>query len=101
LREGKPSVLSLRRTGLASPAYADKLDYLVIEDGQVIGRMYEDKHVPPDVRWFWWITAFHIDPALGITTNGRVLSLEVAKAQFRASWSKVREAYSQKEQSRL
>jgi hypothetical protein len=67
--------LSPRRNGLASPAYADKLDYLVTEDGQVIGRIYEDKHAPPDVRWFWSIRAFHVDPALGITTNDRVPSL--------------------------
>jgi hypothetical protein len=44
--------LFLRQTGLASPAYADKTDYLVIEDGQVIGRIYDDSYTPPDVRWF-------------------------------------------------
>src|ERR1700694_2816055 len=32
--------LTLRPTGLSSPAYADKLDYVVCED--VIGRLYED-----------------------------------------------------------
>jgi len=58
--------------------------------------MYEDKHAPPDVRWFWSITAFHIDPALGITTHDRVPSVDEAKAQFKSSWSAVREAYSQK-----
>jgi len=100
MAKNRDMALSLRRTGLASAAYANKLDYLVIEDGQVIGRMYEDKHVPPDVRWFWSITAFHIDPALAITTNGRVPSLAEAKAQFRASCSKVCEASKQKEQRR-
>jgi len=40
--------------------------------------------------------AFHIDPALGITTNGRVPSLDQAKAQFRTSWDKVRAAYGQR-----
>jgi hypothetical protein len=34
--------LTLRPTGLSSPAYADKLDYVVCEDGKVIGRLYED-----------------------------------------------------------
>ena len=29
--------LTLRPTGLSSPAYADKLDYVVCEDGKVIG----------------------------------------------------------------
>jgi hypothetical protein len=51
-------------------------------------------------NWFWSIRAFHIDPALGITTNGRAPTLAEAKAQFKLSWSRVREAYSQKEQQR-
>ena len=54
--------LSLRRTGFSSPIYADKADYCVIENGKVIGRIYEDWYTPPDLRWFWSITAFHIDP---------------------------------------
>jgi hypothetical protein len=40
----------------------------------------------------------HIDPALGIATNGRVSSLEEAKARFELSWSKVREAQEQQRQ---
>jgi hypothetical protein len=92
--------LALRPTGLKSPAFADWADYCVVEDGQVIGRMYEDRHAPADYRWFWSITE-HIDPALGIVTNGRVPNLEEAKARFRASWSKVRVASKQKEQQQL
>jgi hypothetical protein len=82
--------LWLRRSGLVSPADADRPDYLVIEHDKVIGRIYETRYVPADVRWFWSITAFHIDPALGITTNGRVPTLEEAKAQFKSSWEGVR-----------
>jgi hypothetical protein len=48
------------------------------------------------VRWFWSITE-HVDPALGIVTNGRVPTLEDAKARFESSWSKVGAA---KEQQR-
>ena len=50
--------LTLRPTGLSSPAYADKLDYVVCEDGKVIGRIYEDWHMLPDLRWFWSITVY-------------------------------------------
>jgi hypothetical protein len=31
-------------------------DYIVTEDGRSIGRIYEDRHTPPEQRWFWSIT---------------------------------------------
>ena len=36
----------------------------------------------------------HIDPALGVTTDGRTPTLE--KEEFKSSWSKVRESDEQK-----
>jgi hypothetical protein len=53
-----------------------------MEDGQVIGRIYEDCHTPAEYRWFWSITEY-VDPALGVTTNGRLPSREDAKARRR------------------
>ena len=91
--------LSLRPTGLSSPPIKDKLDYIVGDDGETIGRIYEDRHAPPDVRWLWSIT-IHVDPALGIITNGRVPTLDSAKEWFKASWSRVVETRRQKEQQR-
>jgi len=44
--------LTLRRTGLSSPAYRDWLDYVIVEDGRDVGRLYEDRHSRPEYRWF-------------------------------------------------
>jgi hypothetical protein len=60
--------LWLRRSGLVSPADADRADYLVIEHEKVVGRIYEDRHTPAEYRWFWSITEY-VDPALGISTR--------------------------------
>jgi uncharacterized hydantoinase/oxoprolinase family protein len=38
--------LWLRRSGLVSPADADRPDYLVIEQDKVIGRIYEQRYSP-------------------------------------------------------
>jgi len=79
--------LSLRTTGLSSPAYRDWLDYVIVEAGRDVGRLYEDRHSPPELRWFWSITV-HVNPMLGITTSGRAASIEDAKAQFLTNWQK-------------
>jgi|GraSoiStandDraft_4_1057263.scaffolds.fasta_scaffold562240_2 hypothetical protein len=44
--------LTLRPTGLASPAYADQLELHCLRGRQPIGRMYEDKQAQPELRWF-------------------------------------------------
>jgi hypothetical protein len=41
---------------LSSPAYRDWLDYVIVEDGRDVGRIYEDRHSRPELRWFWSIT---------------------------------------------
>jgi hypothetical protein len=81
-------VLSLRRTGLSSPAYRDLLDYVIVEDGRDVGRLDEDRHSKPELRWFWSITVY-VNPNLGIVTSGRAPSLDGAKAEFLRNWQKV------------
>ena len=76
--------LTLRRTGLSSPAYRDWLDYVIVEDGRDVGRLYEDRHSRPEYRWFWSITVY-VNPARGIVTSGRASTIEEAKAQFLAN----------------
>jgi hypothetical protein len=49
-------MLMPRPTGLSSAAYHDWADYMVLEDGRAVGRIYDDRHNLPDLRWFWSIT---------------------------------------------
>jgi hypothetical protein len=71
--------LTLRHTGLAPPDPNPK-DYVVIDDGRKVGRLYED---PPDMRWYWSILTIGAHQA-GIKTSGRGATLEQAKADFHA-----------------
>jgi hypothetical protein len=41
--------LTLCPTGLSSPAYRDWLDYVIVEDGRDVGRLYEDRAMPRSV----------------------------------------------------
>ena len=60
------AMLTLRPTGLSSPAYRDLVDYIVIQDNRAVGRIYEDRQTLPDLPWFWSITMY-VDPNQGIT----------------------------------
>jgi hypothetical protein len=79
--------LTLRPTPLSSPIYRD--DYEVVENGRLIGRIYEDTYAVPQLRWFWSITVW-VGDRLGVTTNGRAPTLELAKARFLKNWQKCR-----------
>jgi hypothetical protein len=85
---GDCPMLTLRPTDLSSPAYRDWLDYVIVEDGRDVGRLYEDRLSRPDLRWFWLITVY-VNPKLGVTTSGRAPTLDQAEAQFLASWQKI------------
>ena len=62
---------------------------MIVENGQDVGRLYEDRHAKAELRWFWSITVY-VYPMLVITTSGRAPSLDEAKAQFLSSWRKCR-----------
>ena len=65
-------VLSLRRTRLEKqPVFADLQDWQVLEDGNKIGRIYE-QHAPasPHQAWFWSITV-PLDMRAKVVTSGR------------------------------
>ena len=82
-------MLTLRPTGFSPPIYRNQVDYEVLEDGRPIGRMYEDLHALPELRWFWSITVF-VGDRHGVTTNGRVATLTEANARFVENWEKCR-----------
>jgi hypothetical protein len=42
IAHNREMALSLRPTGLSSPAYRDWLNYVIVEDGRDVGRIYED-----------------------------------------------------------
>jgi hypothetical protein len=44
------------RPTVASPADADRADWTVVEDGRPVGRIYEDSHAAPDLKWVWSVT---------------------------------------------
>jgi hypothetical protein len=58
-------MLTLRRTGLSSPAYRDWLDYVIVEDGRDVGRVYEDRHSKPELMPFY--LAGHVVAAFAVS----------------------------------
>jgi hypothetical protein len=69
-----------------SPATADLEDWIVLDDGKPIGRIYQ-RHAPAnaDVAWFWSITTY-VEPRAGLRTSETTGPLDAAKAAFRAAW---------------
>ena len=52
-------LLTMRPTGGHSPIYADRQDWTVLDEGQPVGRIYEDTSAStPDQRWTWSITVY-------------------------------------------
>ena len=76
--------LKLRPTGLGHGVYKDNVDYGVFSGEWCIGRIYETRTGPADLRWFW---ALHAPSKPGhLRISNQVATLEQAKAEFEASW---------------
>ena len=69
-----------------TPVYRDLADYAVLSRELVIGRIYEDRTAPEELRWYWTLNGVHA-PQI-VTTSGKVATLEQAKAQLAAQWQK-------------
>jgi hypothetical protein len=69
---------------LSSSFYKDSIDYGVFSGEWCIGRIYENRSGPKELRWFW---AFHAPSKPGtMRISNQVATLEAAKAEFDASW---------------
>jgi hypothetical protein len=76
--------LKMRPTGLGHGVYKDVPDYGVFCGEWCIGRIYETWTGPADLRWFW---ALHAPGGREtLRSSNQVATLEVAKAEFEASW---------------
>jgi hypothetical protein len=83
--------LTLRPTGMSSPASKEPVEFLIYDDAEEVGRIYKIGGIgtPPDAQWSWSI-AVYVDPMLGIATSAKVATLEEAKAQFRQNWQRAK-----------
>ena len=84
--------LTMRATDLdRSFATADLDDWMVLDDGIPIGRIYQ-RHAPANagVAWFWSVTTY-VDPRSALRTSGMAETLDAAKAAFRDSYDKWRD----------
>jgi hypothetical protein len=83
--------LTLRPTGMSSPASKEPVEFLIYDDAEEVGRIYKIGGIgtPPDGQWSWSITVY-VDPMLGIATSAKVATLEEAKAQLRQNWQRAK-----------
>ena len=75
--------LKMRPTGLSSGFYKDTVDYNVFCGEWCIGRIYETRTGPEQLRWFWALYAPSKPGTL--RTDNRAATLDEAKAEFEAS----------------
>src|SRR5690554_4072951 len=92
--------LILRRIRCSSPVFADLGDYSVYCDGVLVGRISEQHWMPPSGHpWHWSIHCVFRNPDYPDNSpyrwrgradaGGTALTLDDAKAQFRAKWAVV------------
>jgi hypothetical protein len=76
--------LKMRPTGLSSGFYKNIVDYSIFCGEWCIGRLYENRSGPEHMRWFW--SLLYPSKPESLRTSNEVATLEIAKAEFEASW---------------
>jgi hypothetical protein len=79
--------LTMRPTGLQSPAHRDQSDFIVLSGRLVVGRIYRIQAGPQQGRWFWAVSGVHAEPAV-MRISDRADTLDLAKAQLAENWRK-------------
>jgi hypothetical protein len=77
--------LKLRPAGLSRPVDHDQKDYVVMSGDFVVGRIYEDRHVRKELRWFWAINGVRAGSSV-MQKDGRTPTIEEAKAHLADNW---------------
>jgi hypothetical protein len=78
--------LTMRPTGLGHGAYQGSIDYAVFSGEWEIGRIHERYGFAADVRFHWSLHGVVLTRPPEIHTDGAAATLEVAKAEFAATW---------------
>jgi hypothetical protein len=79
--------LTLRPTGIGSAADKGCTDYTLFSGEFAVGRIYEERGAPADLKWFWAITGIFGTPA-DMRMDGHAPTLESAKARLDENWRK-------------
>ena len=62
--------------------FGDDNDFVVLDGGRVIGRIFISPQAPTDQPWFWTISDPHIEPSTA--NRGYCATREQAMADFKA-----------------
>jgi hypothetical protein len=74
-------MLTLRPSKIGPPVYAHLADYDVLEDGQSIGRIMEQREPVPGREWFWSLTITGAHQA-GVVTSGYAAASRMPRRRF-------------------
>ena len=87
-------MLTMRPTGLASPAYQDRQDWTILDEGKPVGGIYEGASASTsvDMRWTWSITVRLAGCRNRHERKGA--NTRPGEGEFRRSWTRASRAAS-------